>query len=231
MKEFVFSFIDKFGKKRVGRASGATKKEATDNLKQMEQGIKEVLAAFEVDDTLDKILSILHQVPTADLEEINKFEKDQATKDAALKKQQQDHAQKLSKMVQNAQTGELTQADWNTMLSVLTPQEKDELYNQLVEDAKRNWKDDKANLAKELQLIDHIFEKRKGWKNKTVSIRDIASQWGTSHVYVIKVQKKAEEKVIKEIGKKLNYPLKIKSFGDAMKLLMSDKMAKATKQI
>lgn len=125
----------------------------------------------------------------------------------------------------------MTQADWNTMLSVLTPQEKDELYNQLVEDAKRNWKDDKANLAKELQLIDHIFEKRKGWKNKTVSIRDIASQWGTSHVYVIKVQKKAEEKVIKEIGKKLNYPLKIKSFGDAMKLLMSDKMAKATKQI
>lgn len=247
MKEFVFSFIDKFGKQRIARHEGATKEEATKALQAIEPGIKKILAYSEVDDTLSKILDVLHQVPDYDLEMVKKDVEASKKERAAAAEKERLRKLKFKKyqtgedtisdewrkwltdeVLKNAEKGELSQADWNKLLTALKDDEKEEMYKQFIEDAEKNWKDDAQSLAREKQFIDYIFNKRKGQKNKAMSIRDIAAQWGTSHVYVTKVSKKAEEKVIKEIARRANYPLKIKSFQDAMKLLMSDRAARKT---
>ena len=60
-------------------------------------------------------------------------------------------------------------------------------------DAKENWKNDKANLNRELEVIRRMFNDTKGkWggggdATGTLTFDEIATAWGCSKPYVIKV--------------------------------------------
>lgn len=127
----------------------------------------------------------------------------------------------------------LTQEDWNKLVSALLSSHKQELYEQLVKDAEEFWpaqtdlpeEERQKGLAREKLYIKYMFgvkDKGQWTKNRTadiLTVRDIATIWGTSHVYVLKVQKQAMEKLLRQVGKFAHYPLKIKSLEQALEIL------------
>lgn len=242
MKEYAVAYQDS-GVKSFARFNASSPEDAKKKLLRAFPTAK-AGNAFEMTPQLDALLQIVHQMPDEEFERATKSVEDFQKQRAEYQRQEELRKSKFKKyqgqqadngindawrqslgnqVLANAEKGELSSEDWNKLLTAVGQKDRDAMYEEFKKDAQEHWKDDPQNLAKELQFIDHIFGKRKGWKKTTMSIRDIAAQWGTSHVYVSKVTKQAMAKLLKEIARRCHYPYKIKDFEDAKKLLMSDK--------
>ena len=226
MKEFVFSFKDNSGK-HIARFDGNDENEAFEQLKQMFPDAQK-LAAFPMDDTLAKILDAVKQVPSADLEDAATNQQHTSATDAIAQHKadiesfrRQKTAEAIAK--KTLDKGEMEQSDWNTICGSLTPEEKKELYDEFIADADKNHAD--KNAAKlEKKFVNYIFGvKEKGkWTSDNLTVRDLASAFGISHVRVLAIQKQALAKIVNNIAKMKRYPFKITTAEEAIALLMAD---------
>lgn len=98
---------------------------------------------------------------------------------------------------------------WKKLLEkFVSPNEVKAMQKEFEADAKKNWKSDKANLKRELEVVRRIFSDTKGkWSgggdaNGTLTFDEIATSWGCSKPYVIKVYQQAMKKLIAKLLKK-----------------------------
>lgn len=225
MKEFAVAYILR-GKRSFGRFEAKNGKEAAKILTDAFPDIK-ILGTYEVDDNMKKLLDVVKPLKDKELDDIkkeiaaakadrenadyiekrrkSKFIKYQDTQVPQLsddkKKILIDTADKLFNMGKD-----FDRRLWNKLLDqFLDSNGKKEMQKEFEEDAKAHWKNDKANLDRELEVIRRIFGDTKGkWGGDTeatgaLTFDQIATKWGTSKPYAVAVYKKGLGKIVSKL--------------------------------
>ena len=241
MKEFAVAY-ELNGKKTFARYEGKTPDEAKEAF-LAEMPNAKVNDVIELDDNLKKILDVVKPGKDKELDDIKAdVEKSRAARDAEDRKEQQRKA-KFKYMANQSQlemdpdkkeyllklADEVMKTDkdfrkdiWKKLLEkFVTPAEAKEMQKEFEADAKENWKNDKANLNRELEVIRRMFNDTKGkWGGGgdvagTLTFDEIATAWGCSKPYVIKVYQQAMKKLVAKLLKKdVASDEEVKSFQD-----------------
>ena len=228
MKEFAIAY-DLNGKRTFARFEGKNEAEAKAAFLAEMPNVK-IKAVFELDDTLKKVLDLVKPTEDKELNDIkadveasrkarDAEERKEAQRKAKFKKYAGDQLQQLDPekkeyLLKLADEVLKTDKDfkkdvWKKLLSkFVTPNEIKDMQKEFEADAKENWKDDKANLNRELEVVRRMFGDTKGkWNgggdsNGTLTFDEIAIAWGCSKPYVIKVYQQAMKKLVSRLLKK-----------------------------
>ena len=228
MKEFAIAY-DLNGKRTFARFEGNNEAEAKAAFSAEMPNVK-IKAVFELDDTLKKVLDLVKPTEDKELNDIkadveasrkarDAEERKEAQRKAKFKKYAGDQLQQLDPekkeyLLKLADEVLKTDKDfkkdvWKKLLSkFVTPNEIKDMQKEFEADAKENWKGDKANLNRELEVVRRMFGDTKGkWNgggdsNGTLTFDEIAIAWGCSKPYVIKVYQQAMKKLVGRLLKK-----------------------------
>lgn len=228
MKEFAVAY-ELNGKKTFARYEGKTADEAKEAF-LAEVPKAKVNDVIELDGNMKKLLDVVKPGKDKDLEKIkadvdsNKEARDAEDKKEQLRKSKfkkyadEQHleldADKKEYLLNLADDVMKTDKDfkkdvWKKLLDkFVTPAEAKEMQKEFEADAKENWKNDKANLNRELQVIRRIFNDTKGkWDGGgdakgVLTFDEIAVAWDCSKPYVIKVYQQAMKKLVAKLLKK-----------------------------
>lgn len=250
MKEFVFIYNGKDGKKHVARAAGKTEAEAAANFEATSPGLKHE-KGIEVDPLINAMLNVLPNVSNDELKELAMIQADVNTAKAAQDAADRTEERRKSKFLKYMNTGSvkfdeqakdalLQAADdfekndkdfdrqvWNKLLATsLSTEEQRVMQKEFEEDAKKHWGSDKVNLNRELEAIRVIFNDTKGkWSQlgNALTFDQIATAMGNSKQYAIKVFKQGLAKLAAKILKTNNVtPEQLKVIEDRITKMNSD---------